>query len=84
MTSTALTLESAKAVRGLRGNIPSPCLSICRMDARRATCEGCWRTIDEIARWSSIGDTEKKAVWALIEQRIQAAPLCATTQSVTP
>ena len=53
--------------------VPSPCIDICRMDAERALCEGCLRSIDEIAGWSRMDDAHKRAVWLLIEQR-RAAP----------
>ncbi len=53
-------------------NVPSPCLSVCRMDAKAGVCEGCLRTIDEIRLWSTANDGQKKAVWALIAQRINA------------
>jgi predicted Fe-S protein YdhL (DUF1289 family) len=32
-------------------------------------CDGCWRTLDEIATWSSKDDREKQSVWVLIGQR---------------
>lgn len=35
-------------------------------------CEGCFRTLDEIAAWSRMGDEGKRAVWALIAQRAEA------------
>ena len=37
-------------------------------------CEGCFRTLDEIGRWSRLDDAEKRSVWALIEQRAALAP----------
>lgn len=43
--------------------VPSPCNSVCRMDARTGWCEGCARTLDEIAGWSTMGDDEKIIVW---------------------
>lgn len=49
--------------------VPSPCTSVCRMSARTGWCEGCYRTIDEIAAWSAMDDDEKRAVWRLLEQR---------------
>ena len=49
--------------------VPSPCISICRMVVETALCEGCFRTIPEIAGWRRMGDDEKRAVWGLIEQR---------------
>ena len=42
------------------------------MDAQRDFCEGCLRSIDEIRLWSTASDLEKKAVWALIAQRVVA------------
>jgi predicted Fe-S protein YdhL (DUF1289 family) len=45
------------------GDVPSPCNSVCRMDARTGWCEGCARTLDEIAAWSTMSDDEKAAVW---------------------
>ncbi|CAH2806134.1 MAG: YbaK/prolyl-tRNA synthetase associated region [uncultured Paraburkholderia sp.] len=49
--------------------VPSPCISVCRMDAITGWCEGCLRTIDEIAGWSLLDDDAKRAVWDSIEQR---------------
>ncbi|ODU93743.1 MAG: hypothetical protein BGP23_09740 [Lysobacterales bacterium 66-474] len=37
----------------------SPCTGICRMDAH-GLCEGCRRTLSEIARWSAMGDDERR------------------------
>lgn len=56
----------------VEGPVGSPCVSICRMDAARATCEGCLRTLDEIARWGTMADAERRRVWALVGQRAQA------------
>ena len=49
--------------------IPSPCNSVCRMSPRTGLCEGCLRTIDEIAGWARMNDEEKLAVWRLIDER---------------
>ncbi|WP_280152897.1 DUF1289 domain-containing protein [Piscinibacter sp. XHJ-5] len=49
--------------------VPSPCNSVCRMNARTGWCEGCFRTIDEIASWSRMDDDEKRAVWLQLAQR---------------
>jgi predicted Fe-S protein YdhL (DUF1289 family) len=51
--------------------VPSPCISVCRMDALTALCEGCWRTLPEIAGWSRMVDADKRIVWSRIEQRTQ-------------
>lgn len=52
--------------------VPSPCISVCRMDAASGWCEGCLRTLDEIAAWSVLDDVEKRAVWKLLPQRREA------------
>ncbi|WP_205962475.1 DUF1289 domain-containing protein [Paraburkholderia phosphatilytica] len=49
--------------------VPSPCIDICRMDASTGLCEGCLRTIDEIANWSTFDDDAKRAVWNAIDAR---------------
>ena len=64
--------ERAVLARATAENVPSPCVSVCRMDAQRDFCEGCLRSIDEIRLWSTASDLEKKAVWALIAQRVVA------------
>ena len=48
---------------------PSPCINICRMDATTGYCEGCFRTIDEIACWSGYTDEDKLAVLAKLAAR---------------
>jgi len=45
------------------GDVPSPCNQVCRIDERTGWCEGCARTLDEIAGWSAMNDAEKAAVW---------------------
>lgn len=55
------------------GPVPSPCISICKMDPVTGWCEGCWRTIDEIAGWSRYSDEQKRATWARLEIRRSAA-----------
>jgi uncharacterized protein len=53
--------------------VPSPCVSLCKMNRDTGFCEGCLRTIDEIVAWSGADDDYKRAVWAelrLREQRI--------------
>lgn len=52
--------------------MPSPCVSVCRMEPASGLCEGCLRTLDEIACWSTLPDAGKRAVWTLIGQRVAA------------
>lgn len=49
--------------------VPSPCTSVCRMDPRTGWCEGCTRTLDEIAAWSTMSDDDKRRVWDALDAR---------------
>jgi uncharacterized protein len=49
--------------------IPSPCVDVCQMDPHTGWCEGCLRTLDEIAAWSAMSDGAKRAVWKLLGPR---------------
>jgi predicted Fe-S protein YdhL (DUF1289 family) len=49
--------------------VASPCISICRMDDATGWCEGCLRTIDEIAVWSLLDNEERRQVNAVLRQR---------------
>ena len=54
--------------------VPSPCINVCRMNPATGWCDGCLRTIDEIASWSSLDDEARRAVWALLPQRRATLP----------
>jgi predicted Fe-S protein YdhL (DUF1289 family) len=49
--------------------VPSPCTDVCRIDPVTGWCEGCLRTIDEIAAWGALGDAEKREVWKRLPAR---------------
>jgi predicted Fe-S protein YdhL (DUF1289 family) len=51
------------------GKVPSPCISLCTMDAVTGYCKGCYRTINEIATWGGAPEEWKLRVWRRIEQR---------------
>ena len=59
-------------------NIESPCINVCRMRADTGYCEGCFRSLDEIARWSGSADAEKLRILAAAERR--RAALATPTQ----
>ena len=50
--------------------VPSPCISVCTMNADTELCNGCYRTLDEIAAWSRMGDDEKRALWRVLVERV--------------
>ena len=47
----------------------SPCLKVCLMDPDSELCRGCFRTLEEIARWSTMSDEERDQVLLLLEDR---------------
>jgi predicted Fe-S protein YdhL (DUF1289 family) len=63
-----LLLEKARQLDAA-APIPSPCISVCRIEAGSGLCEGCLRTLDEIAAWSSLDEPGRREVWRRLEQR---------------
>jgi predicted Fe-S protein YdhL (DUF1289 family) len=51
------------------GDVASPCINVCEMDAASGLCRGCHRTLDEIAAWSVLDDDAKRAVLAELPAR---------------
>ena len=49
--------------------IASPCIKLCQMDPEHGVCAGCYRTLDEIARWSEMSDAERTQVLARLSAR---------------
>lgn len=63
--------ERAVSVRSMAENVPSPCVSVCRMDTGSGLCEGCFRTLDEIRVWSQSGDADKQRMWVTLSERLR-------------
>lgn len=49
--------------------IASPCINVCRMSPDTGLCQGCLRTLAEIAAWSGMSAEEKRAVLASLPAR---------------
>lgn len=52
--------------------IESPCIKICVIDPARGLCTGCWRSLDEIARWGSMTPAERRTIMAALPARAGA------------
>jgi uncharacterized protein len=52
--------------------VPSPCVDICRLDAR-GVCIGCRRTIEEITEWSRASEARRREILRNVAGR-QARP----------
>lgn len=50
--------------------VSSPCVRICRIDPQARICEGCGRSLDEIASWVAIGEVRRRAVMAELPGRL--------------
>jgi uncharacterized protein len=51
--------------------ISSPCIKVCVMDARAGICTGCGRTLEEIARWGGMDESERLCVMAGLPARLE-------------
>ena len=49
------------------GEVASPCINVCKME--EGLCAGCFRSIDEIARWANAGDDDRRLILAAVAQR---------------
>lgn len=56
--------------------IPSPCIGVCRSDAR-GYCLGCFRSRDERFQWLDYSDHQKQLVIKLCKQRKRRRQLAA-------
>jgi uncharacterized protein len=70
MIATKIEAEKVLTVLGMGENMPSPCISVCRMNEASGLCEGCFRTLEEIACWSTLGEAGKREIWSSIGRRI--------------
>jgi len=49
--------------------VPSPCVTLCRIDPASGLCEGCARTLDEITDWLILEPDERLTVWDRVSLR---------------
>ena len=50
-------------------NLPSPCVSICKLNKSTGFCEGCYRTENEIALWTSMNNDERLSLLPILRER---------------
>ena len=55
--------------------IVSPCTKVCLLNEATGLCRGCYRTLDEIARWGTMSDAERAAVVAALPARRVEEPV---------
>ena len=47
----------------------SPCIGVCALDPDTGWCEGCLRTIDEIAAWGALDEQARREIWQRLPAR---------------
>jgi hypothetical protein len=52
----------------------TPCINICTLDRASGLCLGCGRTVEEIARWSTMGEAERKRIMTELASRKAGRP----------
>lgn len=52
-----------------KGGTPSPCISVCTIDEDSGFCRGCLRTADEIERWLSYTEEQKRDLVQQLQTR---------------
>jgi predicted Fe-S protein YdhL (DUF1289 family) len=63
--------------------VDSPCIDVCRIHPEHDTCEGCYRTLDEIANWSRLNNEQKVSIIMTTQQRKQSAASGFTLLEIT-
>jgi uncharacterized protein len=51
--------------------ITSPCIRICSVNPRTGYCDGCYRTLPEIAKWSRFSQEERDGITAELSGRAE-------------
>jgi len=52
-----------------RDEVDSPCINICVIHPEARLCTGCYRSIDEISRWSGMTGVERAEVMDALPTR---------------
>jgi hypothetical protein len=52
-----------------RRRVESPCIGVCVIDEATGLCDGCLRTLEEIAIWGSASAAQRREVLARIDAR---------------
>lgn len=52
--------------------IKTPCVKVCFVDPKEGLCVGCFRTMEELGRWTHYSDTERDEVLSALPQRREA------------
>lgn len=51
--------------------ISTPCRQVCRIAPQDGLCDGCGRSLAEIAGWSAMSEAERLAIMATLADRLE-------------
>jgi len=51
----------------------SPCVNVCRLDDNNRYCVGCFRTKEEIMKWTKVTDEDREMIKVLAKNRKEMA-----------
>lgn len=63
--------------------IKTPCVQVCFVDPKAQLCVGCFRTMEELGRWTRYSDDEREAVMAVLPEREEAYQLARAARQET-
>ncbi|UVJ44182.1 DUF1289 domain-containing protein [Pseudomonas sp. LS1212] len=72
MTKTASDRPAKPLYSNVSPAVPSPCVSLCRLDEQKV-CRGCFRHVEDIRQWRSADDEQRRQICRSALQRRQAA-----------
>ena len=64
-----MTDRSEKDSVWKRQEVESPCIQICVIHPEERICTGCYRSIDEITRWSKMESAERQTIMTELPDR---------------
>lgn len=75
MTATSAPVRPPKPLySNVSPAVPSPCISLCRLDEHKV-CLGCFRHVEDIREWRSADDNRRRQIRANADLRRAAADL---------
>jgi predicted Fe-S protein YdhL (DUF1289 family) len=51
--------------------LETPCINVCLLDETSGLCVGCGRSGGEIARWAEMTAGERRAIMAILPERLE-------------
>jgi predicted Fe-S protein YdhL (DUF1289 family) len=55
----------------------TPCINVCVIEADTGLCAGCGRSLDEISRWATMTDAQRRRIMHGLADRRREARLAA-------